>query len=246
MTFTKTRAWVAGTVVLSLLIAVAAWFLLISPKRAEAADIDAQTAQVAAQNDQSRARIASLKAEMTNMPKLQAERDALQNAVPATDRLNSVTRALTAAASANSMVLQSITPGSPAAIQAPAAATPAASGTASTATATASPTPAASSAVTGLVQIPLSVVVVGNYQNSEKLLQSLQTDFGGRDFLVTGLNIAPATTGPGYKTVVNGDVALTITGSLFALPDSATTTGTAATGTAATGTAVTPAASAAN
>lgn len=218
MSVTKTRAWVAGAVVLSLLICIATWFLLIAPKRAEAADLRAQATQAAQTNDQTRVRIATLKTEFANLPQHQARLAHLRQGVPASDNLNEVTRALNAAATANSMVLSSITPAPPKAVMTPQAAspTPAASAAGST------PTPAASTAAApeaGLVEIPLTVEVIGNFQNSERFLQSVQVDLQGRNYLVTGLNLEPAVVAPGYPNAVAGDVQLTLTGSVFALPE---------------------------
>lgn len=227
MSLTKTRAWVAGAVVLSLLICVAAWFLLIAPKRAEAADLRTQATQAAQTNDQTRVRIATLKAEFAKLPQHEATLAQLRKGVPASDNLNEVTRALDAAAKANSMVLSSITPSAPAVVAPPAA--PAQAAPANGATATPE---------TGLVEIPLTVAVIGNFQNSEKFLQSVQNDLQGRNYLVTGLNMAPAAVSPGYPKAVDGDVQLTLTGSVFSLPETTPAAVTAA--------AATPSATSAN
>ncbi len=42
---TKSRTWTVGTAVLVVLILLAGWFLLVTPKRSHAADLQAQAAR---------------------------------------------------------------------------------------------------------------------------------------------------------------------------------------------------------
>lgn len=207
MTMTKTKAWVAGTVVIALLLAVAAWFLLISPKRAEAADIQQQTATAAQTNDETRARIAGLKKEFANLKTRQAELAKLQTALPKDEQLAVLTRDLNTIATNSGVSLKSVTPGGPTPVTASAAA----------------PAADASAAASGtLVSIPTTIIVAGNYQNSLQFLKSLQTGIG-RNYLVTSLSIAtPASVDKSdsvsdpAKAVTQGWVTMSISGSVFA------------------------------
>jgi hypothetical protein len=52
---TKTRTWAAATAGICVLLILAAWFLLISPKRAEAADLRDQTVAQDQANQQTEA-----------------------------------------------------------------------------------------------------------------------------------------------------------------------------------------------
>ena len=55
---TRTRKWVSGTAVLVLLVLVAGWFLLVSPKKADAANLQASVLSQQSSNDGLRAKIA--------------------------------------------------------------------------------------------------------------------------------------------------------------------------------------------
>lgn len=223
MTQTKTRAWIAGAVVVSLLLAVAAWFLLISPKRAVAAESREQTVAVADQNDQLRLEIAQLEADYANLPQFQAELEAIRRAIPRDDRLNQLTRDATAQAEASNVVLHSITTERPKLVEdgvAEAAAAAEAAEDADTEAGaaesadTVAPAATPSAGKGTLVQVPLQILVKGNFQNTETFLRSLQTSIG-QDFLVIGLNVSLPTSSPGF-TATNGDVEMVISGFTFA------------------------------
>ena len=216
MTLNKTRAWIAGALVVSLLLAVAAWFLLISPKRAEAAESREMTVAAQSQNEQLRAEIEQLKQEFAKLPQYEAELAAIRRALPEQDQLNVLTRELEAQAGAANVQLFSVAPGTPTARteSADAAAAPAADGEAAG-------TEAGSSA--NLVQIPVVVTVNGDFQKSEVFLRSLQQNIS-RDYLVTGLSIEPAQQEAGF-TPTNGDVRVVITGYIFAYTETASAAG---------------------
>lgn len=244
MTFNKTRAWIAGAVVVWLLMSVAAWFLLISPKRAEAADLREQTAQVDAQNLQTEARIETLKKQAAEMPKLQAERDVLRTALPKDDELAALTRRINGMSTATGMTLDSITPGSPATVAAPAAAaatttttTESATSEESATTDSTASTSAPAAATSALVKVPVTITVTGGYTSSLDFLKRLQTT-DGRNYLVESISIAdPQLVGANADTdaaKAKGWVTMTIVGSVYALPESATSATAASSTTSAT------------
>lgn len=216
MTMTKTRAWIAGAVAVSLLLAVAAWFLLISPQRAEAADSREMTVSAQSQNAQLRSEITRLKAEYAQLPQYEAELAAIQRALPEAQQVDLVTRDLNVHARANNVQLFSVTYGDPVVFEnasAPAVAAAPPAGEAGTAPAAPASTPGV------LVQIPITIVSNGNFQSSEGFLRSVQQDVT-RDVLVTRLSITPASAQPGF-TVANGDVTITSSGFIFAYVDAA-------------------------
>ena len=125
----KSRTWVAGTMVLCLLLAVASWFLLIGPKRAQAADLEAQTVTVESQNQQIEARIEQLKVQFAELPQRQAELAAIRQAMPEDAALPTLVRDLDAIAEASGVTLMTLSPGTPVAVQTAPPAAPAAEDT---------------------------------------------------------------------------------------------------------------------
>ena len=69
---TKSRTWSAGAAVLAALLIVAAWFVLISPQRSEAADLRDQASQQQQLNEQIKLKTAQLKAQFASLPARQA------------------------------------------------------------------------------------------------------------------------------------------------------------------------------
>lgn len=132
---TETRKWTVGAAVVAVAILVAGWFLLISPKRAEVSDLEAQTAAQEATNSQTQTQLAVLKQQNKDLPEKQAELAALRTKIPLTSQLPTYIRemedignkagvdfvAMTPAAAVNlgssaETVEQSLTPGALAAI----------------------------------------------------------------------------------------------------------------------------------
>lgn len=225
MSITKTRAWVAGTVVACLLLTVAAWFLLIAPQRAEAADLRDQAVAAADNNALLELRIAELKAEFAELPQRQAELAVVKKALPEEAQMPTLVRDLDALAATSGVTLMSLTP-SPAvpvvtaAPAAPATADPATPDPAADADSAAAPDAAPAAAATeALLSVPVSISVVGNFFNAEVFLRGLQEELS-RDYLVNGLNVVAETAGEasgGKPAVNNGDVTMTVTGSVFVL-----------------------------
>lgn len=231
MSISKMQAWVAGAVVVSLLLTVAAWFLLISPQRAEAASVRDQTASVVDSNARLELQIAELKSEFADLPQRQAELAVVKKALPETVQLPTLVRDLDALATSSGVTLMTLTPAAavpvvsaaPAAVAVPDPAAAGAEAPAAPEAADAAAVPAASADT--LTSTPISIVLVGNFYDTEVFLRGLQTEFA-RDFLVTGLNVVAETAGEaagGKPAVENGDVTMTITGSVFVLQSAAPT-----------------------
>lgn len=122
---TRTRVWVAGTVLLAVLVSAAGWFLLISPKRAEAAELEQQTEATELSNQQLETRIAQLKEQFAELPQYQAELAAIQQAMPGDPALPTLVRTLDDMADRHEVTLMSLAPGQPAAVQQPTPTAPA-------------------------------------------------------------------------------------------------------------------------
>lgn len=227
MSLTKPRMWIVGTVLVCLILTLAAYFLLIGPKRAEAADLRIQTDAAATSNDRLQIQVTELKAQFAELPQREAELAAIKQALPESAQLQLLTRELEKTAEVTGVTLTGITPSvpvpviDPAAVVAPPAPAPAAPAGAEAPVA-ATPVPAPPTSI--LAAVPTVVTVVGSFENSEAFLEAVQTSLG-RDFLIQSLNVvaqqkAEAATG-GRPAVENGDVTVTITGSVFVLQPAA-------------------------
>ena len=78
----KLKQWVALTLLGCLAIAAAGWFLLVSPKRSEAAELRAQTESQEATNAKLRNELQVLKAQAKDLPKEQAKLAAVAAKIP--------------------------------------------------------------------------------------------------------------------------------------------------------------------
>lgn len=222
----KLKQWVALTVVGVLAIGAASWFLLVSPKRSEAADLRTQTAAVETSSMQLQTQLGVLKALAKDLPKAQADLAAVAAKVPDNPALPSLIRALTKAADEAGVELVSLSPGRPTTVAADKASSvsarpvagatgsaPVATGT-STATqatqttpASAASTPAASGAGT-LQAISLDVQVVGKYFAVEQFFDKLENLT--RAFKVTAFTMAPGTS-PTAHVATSGSAVATAT-----------------------------------
>jgi Tfp pilus assembly protein PilO len=228
------RTWSVGAAVASVVLVLGAWFLLVSPKRAEASNLRAERVAQMTRNNQLKMDIAQLKAESAALPAKQAELAVIQRQLPSNPALPALIRSLSSIANDAGPTLTSIAPGQPtplAAAQAPVAGSPVSGAAAATAS--------------NVVAIPVTIVTTGSYAENELFLQKVQTSMT-RALLVQGLTLADAsstsagatsTTTAGASSADSGDtLILTITGEVFVLqpPSAATaTTGTAAVGTSA-------------
>ncbi|MCU1587485.1 MAG: hypothetical protein JWN31_978 [Frankiales bacterium] len=171
----KIRQWIALTVVGALVLAAAGYFLLISPKRSEAADLRTQAdAQVSA-NAALKTQISVLKAQAKALPAKQAQLAAVAAKIPGDPALPALIRDLTVAADDAGVELLSMSPSQPVDVSAPAptAVTPTSAPVAGGAAA-APAAPAASAAAGTLKQINLALSVTGGYFQVEQFLDQLE------------------------------------------------------------------------
>lgn len=230
MARSKSGAWIAGAVALSLLLGGAAWFLAISPVMDSAQESRDLTIAQRDQNAILQSRLVVLKAESLKLEEHKATLAALQVQVPPTDAMANFQRELAALAAVRQVTVVSVTvssadPIAPVAVAAPvdASADPAAptDATQPSTDAPATDPAAAGPGLEGFYQLPVSVEVVGTYANVQGFLGDLQTGTQ-RLFLVTALSGSSTTEAEaagGRPATARGDLSLVITGSAFVLVD---------------------------
>jgi type IV pilus assembly protein PilO len=209
---TKTRLWLVLTAVGVVAVLAGGWFLLVSPKRAEANDLRAETGTTEQQISVLRGRLAELRDKQASLPAQQAALDAISKKIPSDPALPALIRALTIAGRNSGVDLTSISPGPP--VQPPTA--PVAGGTAA--------------AATPITSIPLVISATGTFTQVQQFvsrLESLQRAFLVLQFQL-GTNESSGAAGSGSTS---GPLTLAITGQVF----TSGTTATAAGGSAATG-----------
>ncbi len=189
-----TRRWTLLSALAALLILLAGWFLLISPKRSEAAALRAQTSTQLAANDQLRVKIANLKAQAANLPEERALLASIAKQLPDNPALPQLVRDLTSMATAANVDLKSMAPGTASPFQLPA---PAAKGTTTTGTTPGTTTPATTAGSAGpggaqapaLFKITVTLQVQGTYVDIERFLNAAESST--RKMLVTGFSLTP-------------------------------------------------------
>ena len=221
----KLKQYVTLTVLGALVILAAGWFLLISPKKGEATDLQAQVATQVSANAVLETQLQVLRAQAKELPKKQAELARVAAKVPDNPSLPALMRAITAASTSAGVEFVSVTPGPPAALVAvvpvapvaPAAGTPADPAAAAPAAPVAPGAPAAPAAGT-LAAIPLTLNVVGDYFEIEQFMANLENL--PRALRVSNLTLAPggsptAGTSAPASTEDGRTLTSTITGSVF-------------------------------
>ncbi|HET9657924.1 MAG TPA: type 4a pilus biogenesis protein PilO [Kineosporiaceae bacterium] len=200
---TRTARWSAGAAGLCVLLLAVAWFLLVSPRRAQAADLADQNASAQQANAKLQLQIEGLKAQSAQLPTFRAQLATLLRQLPATADMPTLVRDLNSFASESGVQLDTLTPGSATffGVKPGAVAGGAAGGAGGGA---AKPT--------GVVEIPISLVARGDYFQAVAFLQKVQTQLS-RVFLVREVQVAQSSSGGGP-----GQIQLTITGGVFSWP----------------------------
>lgn len=230
----KKGTWIGGTAFVAVAVAAGTWFLGVSPQMGSAADLRAQTEQVKHQNDLLELQIASLEAESEKLPEYEAELEGIRVQIPTTAELSDYLRQVHAMAAAHAVFVTNVAPGTaqafvPAVVAAPApepSETADAESDSPTDESTDEETPVEPAAPTGprvpdgFAAIPLSVTVLGTYDNTLAFLNDLQT-VSPRLFLVSALTATAqkeAEPSGGKPATAVGDQELVITGYLYVLP----------------------------
>lgn len=182
----KMRQFIALTVLGAIVLVAAGWFLLISPKRSEAADLRAQATSQQTLNGALRTQIAVLKAQAKELPAKQAQLAAVAAKIPENPALPALIRSLQKAADEADVELVSLAPAPPADLKVGGsstgvAAAPAAPG--------AAPAAGAAAPTGSLKQINLNIQVAGGYFQVERFLDRMESM--SRALKVTTLALAP-------------------------------------------------------
>jgi type IV pilus assembly protein PilO len=193
----KMKQWVALTAVGVLAVVAAGWFLLISPKRGEAADVRAQVTSQEQTNSGLQMQLATLKAQQKTLPAQQAKLATVAAKIPDNPALPALIRALSAAADDAGVELVSMSPGSPSPVAAAAPAglgTGTSTGAAGAKTGSGAQTLSSAGSASGysagvLTAIPLSLNVVGGYFQVEQFFDRLENLT--RAAKVSGFSLAP-------------------------------------------------------
>ena len=200
---TDTRKWSAIAVVLVAAIFAAGWFLLVSPKRGEAADLQAKTASQDSANLALEQKLKELQAQQADLPAQRARLAQIRANIPSNPALPSMIRDLTAAARKVGVSIDTMSPSAPVAVAA--AAEPGA---------VAAPATAGSATAPALFQVPLSLQVTGSYFEVEQFIHELEGL--QRSLLVTGFSITPKPTAEAPD-----ELSLALTGRVFVSQDAA-------------------------
>jgi type IV pilus assembly protein PilO len=222
-----TRKWSALAAVLVLAILAAGWFLLVSPKRSEAADLQSQAATQEAANAKLVSELEQLKAQQAELPAQRAELATMRKQIPDNPALPTLIRSLTEAGRKVGVSIDTMSPAVPVAVVDPAAAVAApvpttesssatsessstgsessessesteSSASADSTAASTTSTAAAPPAAPTLFQVPLTLEVSGSYFELEQFVNKLEGL--KRSFLVTGFTLAPSTEGTSGTT----------------------------------------------
>jgi Tfp pilus assembly protein PilO len=217
----KTRLWLLLTVPAVLLVLIAGWFAVVSPKRADAGALREQTSGIESNLGTLRLTLADLKRKQAELPAQQAALATLQQKIPAEPQLPPLQRAITANARSAGVTLVTTAPGAPVLLDTSGGAT------GSTPAPTASGSPSAAASATGIYVVPMNVVVTGEYAEMQRFLQL--TEEMQRALLVQGFKLEHV---DGTTSVTPGSIKLAITGQVFvsAAEAASVSTGSAASG----------------
>jgi len=214
---TETRKWslVAGVLVVAIF--AAGWFLLIAPKRSDAAALRADTVTQDEANARLEQQIEVLQAQQADLPAQRARLAVLQKQIPNNPALPTLIRNLTSAGRKVGVTLASLAPAPPVALVSTQPVTPVATTTTTETTSTSESNEEATTAAPvvvappapSLFQVPLTVDVRGSYFELEQFVNRLEGL--KRSFLVSGFSIEP-------DTDEEGDLKLTLQGRVFLSP----------------------------
>ena len=219
----KLKQYVTLTVLGAVVILAAGWFLLVSPKKGEATELQTQVAAQVSANSVLETQLQVLRAQAKELPKRQAELARVAAKIPDNPSLPALIRAITAASTSAGVEFVSVAPGTPSAVAvtapvAPAAGAPADSSAAAAAPPAAAPAVPAAGPAGALAAIPLTLNVVGDYFEIEQFLANLENL--PRALQVTNLSLAPglsptAGNSAPSSTEDGRTLSSTITGSVF-------------------------------
>ena len=217
----KAKSWITGTAVLAIVLLVGAWFLLISPIRETTAETTADAVSQDDRNALEKKRIATLAAQFADLETYRTQLADLRQQIPATPRQGEFQSQIAAIAATHSVTIVSLSVTPSTEVVLPGAAAEPATGESADGEEAVAPAPA--NLFTGFYQMPLSIEVVGAYQNVLSFVSELQT-VNPRTFLVTGLaatGLKEAEASGGLPATTVGDLNMVVTGQMYVLTDPA-------------------------
>lgn len=225
----KSVPWILAAAFGSVIILALSWLFAISPTMTAAADSSSQADDARSHNVVLQQQISKLADEFTHLDEYKATLATLHSQIPEQVDLTAINRGLQNTAVASGVTITAVNVSSPtefvpvsaAAAAAPTAGASAAPTASSTSTAGSSGTTsaAASPGVAGFYAVPVSVILVGTFDQATAYLTALQTG-EGRIFLAASINAtAQQATGAsgGRPPLAAGDLELTITGYTYVI-----------------------------
>jgi len=183
----KMKQWTMLTALGVVGIMAAGWFLLVSPQKAHAKDLQTQATAQQASTAQLQQQVAQLKQQQKGEPAQQAKLNKIATQIPDNPELPVLIRQLSSAAHDAGVSLVSMAPSQPTVV---ASANAAAVAPATTTGSSAVPAP--------LAQIPVTIQVTGSYFNVESFFRSVE--HLSRAMLVTGFTLSPDSNGGSTNT----------------------------------------------
>lgn len=217
---TDTRKWTLGAVLVAVLILVAGWFLLISPQRAEVADLQAQTDSQENANSALDTELAVLKEQNKDLPKKQAELAALQTKIPQAPELPTYIREMQEVGRQSGVAFTSLTPTTPVAVGSVAGAE-------------------GSLLPESLAALNVDMVVTGSYFEITKFMNDLET--ASRYTLVSGYAITEEGASDDVASGGSPVLTATVNARIYLVPSTPEVLDTTATDTTSTAPSATPA-----
>jgi Tfp pilus assembly protein PilO len=210
----KLKQWIAFALLGVLVVLAAGWLLVISPKRKDAADIDAQTAAQDTANASLQTSLKVLKEQARNEPAQEAKLAAVAAKIPDNPALPTLIRTLDRAGASTGVELVTLSPGVPVSVAvaaAPAVPVVPVAGAARTAVTRVGPAAAASAG--SLTSIPVALTITGSYFQAVEFVDELETLT--RAFKVSGLSIAKAVTDSPTGKTSTDQLGFTVTGTIY-------------------------------
>jgi Tfp pilus assembly protein PilO len=196
------RLWKIGGLVVVVVLAVGSWFLLISPKFAEADDVKAQTADTETQLITLRKRIGELKKEQANLTALQAELRKKQKALPSDSGVPAFLRQLQASGVALNVNVTGVSVSAP--VQ--------------------------QANLPAVWALPITMTADGSADDIGKFLQGLQSSAQSRAVLIETASLSPqASTAAAVGAASAGATSVNLTLKAFVAPPAGTGTPTVTT-----------------
>ncbi|MBT0995196.1 hypothetical protein KIN34_12975 [Cellulomonas sp. DKR-3] len=227
----KKRTWIGGTAFVAVLLAVAAWFLLVSPNLSKASETRAETEAAESFNQVLGLKLTKLKSDFGKLEDYKAELAEREKQIPSTADLESYLDGLDAIAVRRDVTITAVTAGTPEEFLLAEVAEPEPEPSAEDESESESEDESGSAAEEdedegpkvplGLTAIPVSVTVIGTYEDTMAFLDDVHKR-NPRVFLVSGLTgtSQKASDGSSGKPATEeGDQELAITGYIYTLPN---------------------------